>query len=263
MESCSAEQLASLQSLTDSLGTPTLLRLSTLTTSDKGVKYVTCWLDNYTVVHGLFIYTDTKCGLFAFQDEFNNMEAIKIDPVNKNFEYVHEHLSATEFRSTLDDVANAGSGGGSSGGSGFIGTLTEDNLLFEFEEDTVESYNILLTTNNASANLSGRLVVIVAYPREEYLANYMTPCALGVLDYYNAETTTMKISTSLALFAGGETDASCANIVSLLYDDETTGGNGNVLHFGWIDKDGQSYYEGSWGNYDNNDWFHFKIYLLN
>ena len=148
LESCSSEQLSTLTSLVDNLGTPTLIHLKTLTAANKGVGYVTCWLDEYTVVHGLFIYTDTKCGLFAFQDEFNNMEAIKIDPVSRNYEYVHEHLSATEFRSTLDDVSG---GSGGSGGSvsvsslGFgrkIATISYNDERSQFECDSIDGFKI-------------------------------------------------------------------------------------------------------------------------
>lgn len=103
LTSCSAEQLTSLSALINNLGSPTVIKLKELKNTDKGVKYASVFLDDFTLVHGLWIFTNTKCGLFAFQNGFDEMQAIRIDTVNKNYEYVYQHLSVTEFRSTLDD----------------------------------------------------------------------------------------------------------------------------------------------------------------
>lgn len=103
LTSCSAEQLTSLSALINNLGSPTVIKLKELKNTDKGVKYASVFLDDFTLVHGLWIYTDTKCGLFTFQNGFDEMQSIRIDTVNKNYEYVYQHLSVTEFRSTLDE----------------------------------------------------------------------------------------------------------------------------------------------------------------
>lgn len=110
LTSCSAEQLTSLSALINNLGSPTVIKLKELKNTDKGVKYASVFLDDFTLVHGLWIFTNTKCGLFAFQNGFNEMQAIRIDTVNKNYEYIYQHLSVAEFRSTLDECMEAQGG---------------------------------------------------------------------------------------------------------------------------------------------------------
>jgi hypothetical protein len=132
LASCSAEQLTAVGSLINNLGSPTVIKLKELKNTDKGVKYASVFLDDYTLVHGLWIYTNTKCGLFAFQNGFNEMQAVKIDTVNKNYEYVYQHLSVTEFRSTLDDMADL------DGTTGY--SKTEADAKFLSKTDAASDY---------------------------------------------------------------------------------------------------------------------------
>ena len=60
---------------------------------------------------GILCYKDaTHCGLFAFNDASGVLDSYRIDPINKIYYIVNEHLTVAEFRSTIDDEFEIESG---------------------------------------------------------------------------------------------------------------------------------------------------------
>ena len=103
----SAEQLTTLNSLVNDLGDPIFVNFNEISEDNKGVSYVRLTFSElYLNSHfGFLIYIDDdNCGFFSFQDGFEEMKSIKIDPVNHKYWNLQQHLTAEEFRRALDDA---------------------------------------------------------------------------------------------------------------------------------------------------------------
>lgn len=117
LDSLTVTQLTTLQGLVNNLGTPTLVALygndGIISSSNLGVSYVTFKLEEISqkIVKGILCYKDNAhCGLFVFNDTGSAIDSYQIDPVNKKYIIVNEHLTAAEFRSAIDDEFETESG---------------------------------------------------------------------------------------------------------------------------------------------------------
>lgn len=193
------------------------------------------------------------------------MEEIKIKVKSKQLDGSTEVADTTmngsnQFTSENSVIPPSGGGGGSS----FLGTLNEDNLLFEFEYS--EEAEAIKMNNSAPEGFEGNhIVVIVAYSD---LGQYYDaqPCALGWLyEYLPGEAgggeTLVKISTNLSLAGSGEDYASAMTILDMSYYDENVEDKAELV-FKVMDREGAVYLSTGFGNYDNNAWHNFKVYLL-
>ena len=107
MGAMSGEQLVRLNQLVNNLGEPEFVEFDKIGEANKGVNYVRLTFSElYMNSHfGFLIYIDNAhCGFFSFQDFFEEMKSIEIDPVNHKYWYLQEHLSVEEFRRALDDA---------------------------------------------------------------------------------------------------------------------------------------------------------------
>lgn len=103
----SGEQLLRLNTLVNNLGEPEFINFNEIGQANIGVNYVRLTFNElYMNSHfGFLIYVDNEhCGFFSFQDYFEEMKSVKIDPVSHQYWYLQEHLSAEEFRRALDDA---------------------------------------------------------------------------------------------------------------------------------------------------------------
>jgi len=108
LDTLNETQLTTLQGLLDNLGSAKSIILYdgnyTLTDDDKGVSYVQMKLSPFVTVSGILCYKDaSNCGLFVVNGGQEVMQSIEIHPSTLTYEYKYEHLSATEFRSIVDD----------------------------------------------------------------------------------------------------------------------------------------------------------------
>lgn len=146
----------------------------------------------------------------------------------------------------------------------FLGTLSEDNLLFEFEYS--EEAEAIKMNNSAPEGFEGNhLVVIVAYPDSGQYYDAQ-PCALGWLyEYLPGEAdggeTLVRISINLSLAGSGEDYASAMTILDMSYYDENVEDKAELV-FKVMDREGAVYLSTGFDNYDNNSWHNFKVYLL-
>lgn len=110
LDSCSSDQVRSVLSLLDNLGstsTVSLFGVENLISSDNiGVSHVILKLEEVSNknVEGILVYTDSDhCGLFAFDANSGVMSEFKIDPVNKLYWQLYEHLTVEELRQVCGD----------------------------------------------------------------------------------------------------------------------------------------------------------------
>ena len=110
MGSMNADQLVRLNHLVNNLGEPDFVDFDKISEANIGVNYVRLTFSElYMNSHfGFLIYVDDQhCGFFSFQDFFEEMKSIEIDPVHHKYWYLQEHLTAEEFRRALDDAMEA------------------------------------------------------------------------------------------------------------------------------------------------------------
>lgn len=82
-----------------------------ITEDDKGVSYVTLYIDELTrrIETGYLVYTEDGCGLFVCDKGSRAMREYEIN--GNKWEIVYEGLTVEEFRGVLDDITEkVGSG---------------------------------------------------------------------------------------------------------------------------------------------------------
>lgn len=114
IDNLNSNEVSSVISLLDHLGIPTHISLKKISDANKGISYVVFNLDEIQNknVQGILVYSDAShCGLFGFNSTSGNMEEYQIDPVNKTYTQVYEHLTVEELRQVCGDAISGGSGG--------------------------------------------------------------------------------------------------------------------------------------------------------
>ena len=104
------EHLETLNSLINNLGEPEFVNFNEIGEANLGVSYVRLTFNElYMNSHfGFLIYVDNEhCGFFSFQDSFEEMKSVQINPVTHQYWYLQEHLTADEFRRALADAMEA------------------------------------------------------------------------------------------------------------------------------------------------------------
>lgn len=143
-------------------------------------------------------------------------------------------------------------------GEAFIGTLTEDNLLFELDL-TDSSYFV----NHAPADFTSNHMVVIVMETDEQVTSVggVTIVTTGWLKEYNNTEQTFKIGTSLPITLGGEDRACTATIIELDYNHpDWEYEDPKRFFFKCSLPDGEVQY--TFGNYDNNYFNSIKVYLL-
>jgi len=170
IESLNNDQVIQVISLMNNLGnTPIVVSLfgteNLISDIHKGVHNVIFKLDETgnRIVTGILVYTDSShCGLFAFNSTSGNLREFSINPINKTYNEIYEHLTVEELRQVCGDKISGGDGSGDSGGTklyrhsvNFYDTefndygsvkiiLTTPTPIEKKEEDTLsEMYNVL------------------------------------------------------------------------------------------------------------------------